>query len=361
MFLRNGKKRILTDVNINLCEHGILGSFIECLYVQMLLCPFEEQLNLSSFPVQLGNTQCIKLEVIGEERVNCICAEVFIHNKSKKIEILLGGEWSCQFDCFIREKSCRLIYLNTIKNLVKHFFFCSSYKKGIMKMKMPKQRVKLDISFVHKIVRVGIYRYLIHNFGIENCSFSQKDKCRDLTPKIHQGMLLDCSSLMMKLSPWTKLLIQFYSATVKGIDHFIQVKSKFMFLILFFCFPYQYLCKVLINTSILLFIRFGQFGFGHYLDTRTVKVRKTKVKCSLYVSQPLPVCELSKTHCHKLDTASELDGVPVSLITVDVLLKFMCVNKKHNLCKYYFSFVPSSQNWLFTPSCKTMIPNRKIL
>lgn len=105
-----------------------------------------------------------------------------------------------------------------------------------------------------------------------------------------------------------------------------------------------------------------QGGFGQYLDTRTVKVRRTKVKCSLYVSQPGPVRELGKAHYHELVTASELDGVPVILIAVDTLLKFVCIYKKHNLCKYCFSFVHGLQNWLFIPSsCKTMISNRKIL
>ena len=56
-------------------------------------------------------------------------------------------------------------------------------------------------------------------------------------------------------------------------------------------------------------------------------------------------------------TASELDGVPVTLIAVDALLKFICVYKRYNLCKYCFSFVHSLQNCLFIPSCKTMISN----
>lgn len=175
-------------------------------------------------------------------------------------------------------------------------------------------------------------------------------------------MHLDCSSLMIKLSPWTKLQTQLYNATVKGVDHFIQVKSKFLSLICILCLPYQYLCKVLIDTPILLSIGFNQGGFGDYLDTRTLKVSIIKVKCSLYVFQPGSVRELRKAHYHELVTANELDDVPVTLIVVDALLKFICVYKRHNLCKYCFSFVRSLQNWLFVPSCKTMISNRiKIL
>ena len=103
MFLRNDKQKIVTDSYPYLCVHGILGGSIECLYVQMLLYPFEEQLNLPSLPVQFGNGQCFKLEIVGEEPINSICSEVFIHNESKRIRILLRSKWPCQFDGFLVE------------------------------------------------------------------------------------------------------------------------------------------------------------------------------------------------------------------------------------------------------------------
>ena len=89
MFLRNDKQKIVTDSYPYLCVHGVLGGSIECLYVPMLLYPFEDQLNLPSFPVQIGNGQYLKLEVIGEETVDCICTEVFIYNKFKRITFTL--------------------------------------------------------------------------------------------------------------------------------------------------------------------------------------------------------------------------------------------------------------------------------
>lgn len=135
MFLRHDKQKIVTDSYSYLCIHGIWGGSIECLYVQMQLYPFEEQPNLPSLLVQLRNGQFLKFEVIGEETVNCICTETFIHNKFKRIRILLKSKWPCQFNVFIREKSSRLIYLSTTDNLIKHIFFCSCYKKGVIKMK----------------------------------------------------------------------------------------------------------------------------------------------------------------------------------------------------------------------------------
>ena len=152
-----------------------------------------------------------------------------------------------------------------------------------------------------------------------------------MPPKFHQGMHLDCSSLMIKLSPWTKLQTQLYSTSVKGVDHFIQVKSKFLSLICILCLPYQYLCKVLIDTPILLSIGFDQGGFGDYLDTRTLKVSRIKVKCSLYVFQPGSVRELRKAHYHELVTVNELNGVPVTLIAVDALLTIISNRKFYHL------------------------------
>ena len=52
-------------------------------------------------------------------------------------------------------------------------------------MKMKTQRVK------------SYYRYLIHNWGIMNCSFCQMSRCRDGTFNIHQDIYLDGSSIMM--------------------------------------------------------------------------------------------------------------------------------------------------------------------
>lgn len=82
----------ITDGYPYLCVHGILSGPIECLYVQILLYPFKEQFTLPSLPIQLGNGQYLKLEVVGEKTVDRICTEAFIHNKSKRIRILLRSK-----------------------------------------------------------------------------------------------------------------------------------------------------------------------------------------------------------------------------------------------------------------------------
>lgn len=43
------------------------------------------------------------------------------------------------------------------------------------------------------------------------------------------------------------------------------------------------------------------------------------------------------------------------------LLKLICIIKRHNLCKYCFSFVHRLQDWLYMPIYKTTSSNRENL
>lgn len=65
-------------------------------------------------------------------------------------------------------------------------------------------------------------------------------------------------------------------------------------------------------------------GILNGFNTRTVKVVEQRL-IVVSVFQFGPLRELSKAHYNKLVTASELDGMPVTLITIDALLKFICV------------------------------------
>lgn len=68
-----------------------------------------------------------------------------------------------------------------------------------------------------------------------------------------------------------------------------SVESKILSLIHILRFPYQNLCKVLINMPILLLVCLDQRRFWHGLRTRSVKVWRTRGKCSFCVSQSRPV------------------------------------------------------------------------
>lgn len=110
IFLHNDKQKIVTDNNLYLREHGILGSFIECLYIcRCCFTLFEKQLNLPSLLVQPSNSQCLKSKIVGKKTINCI----FIHNKSKRTKRLLKFIYvdkrnNLRKYCFLLFIACRI-------------------------------------------------------------------------------------------------------------------------------------------------------------------------------------------------------------------------------------------------------------
>jgi len=355
------KQKIITYGNSCLCKNCIHRGTIEGFNMKVLFSPFEKQFNLPSFPIQIGDCECLQLEVVRQESIYDTSAEIFIHDEPESVGVLAGGFYSCQSYRLIRNQASIRVNFPTAQYLIHHVVFCPGDKVGIFEMKVLVKCIKLHISFVHQVVRVRLDGDFVHDLRIVNTTVSKTDECRNRASEIHQRMHFERTFTMMESGPRAKLETQFNGAAVKGINHLLKIDTKLLVGIKFLCFPYQNLCKVLINTPILLLVHFCKRGPGHCLESRSVEVLSAEVKGCFNVSQTGTVCELCKAHHHELITAFELYRVFVALVVVDTLLKLIFINKRHNLCKDCFSFIHSLQNVAQMPIHKTMISNRKII
>ena len=93
------------------------------------------------------------------------------------------------------------------------------------------------------------------------------------------------------------------------------------------------LCPISAN----LLVRFYEGGPGHRLESRPIQILSAEVKCSLNVSQFRTIGELREVHHQELVPAIELDCVSITAIAVDVLLKLVFVDERHDLRKDGFS------------------------
>ena len=76
--LCNGKQQVVTHGNPNLCEDGVLCRSKERLDMEMLLDPFEKQLNLPTLTVKFRYCYCLKSEIISQESVYIVGVEVLL-------------------------------------------------------------------------------------------------------------------------------------------------------------------------------------------------------------------------------------------------------------------------------------------
>ena len=361
MLLRNDEQQIVANGYPYLRVDGITGRAVEVLDVQVLLNPFEEQLNLPSFPIKFGNGKRIYSEVIGNEAINLSVPKVLIDNESKIIRILSGGQIARQAYRLIRNQSGLRVHLPRLNNSILHIILGSGYKPGVLLMKVLVESVKLHISFIHKVIGVWLDRYLFHNLGIVDRCLRKPDEGRDGAVQINHRMHFDSAFPVMKRRPGAQRQAEFNCAAVKGADHFIEIKSQLVAFIQFFGLMYQYIAKVLVYPPILLLVRLRKGGSRDNLQPGSVQILRTETKSSLNISQSAPVRELGKAHRHKLVTASEFDGVPVAFIALDTLRKFIFGEERHKLCEDCFTLVHGLRGPALVPACKLTSSNRKII
>ena len=316
---------------------------------------------MPSFPIQIGDCQCLQLEVVRQESIYDTGAEIFIYYEPESVGVLAGGFYGRQSYRLIRDQACIRVNFATSQDLIYHVVFCPGDKVGILEMKVLVKCIKFHISFVHQVVCVRLDGDFVHDLRIMNPTVSKTDECRNRASEIHQRMHFERTSTMMESGPRAKFETQFVGTAVKGINHLVKIDTKLLVGIKFLCLTYQNLSKVLINMPILILISFCKRGPGHCLKPRSVEVLSAEVEGCFNVSQAGTVGELGKTHHHELITAFELYRVSVALVAVDTFLKLIFINKRHNLCKDCFSFIHSLQNVVQMPIHKTMISNRKII
>ena len=89
-FLCNGDQHIGAHGNPDLRLHGVLAGTQKCLDTQVLLDPFEEQLDLPALTVQVGNELRLQGEVVGQKR-DAFARFVLDHHSAQRRWIVLAG------------------------------------------------------------------------------------------------------------------------------------------------------------------------------------------------------------------------------------------------------------------------------
>ena len=249
--LRNDKQQIVANGYPYLRIDGILGSTVECLYVQVLLNPLEEELYLPSFPVEFCNCQRVfDGIVVGQETEEFPRFKVFIYNKSKRIWILSGGVISGKPDGLIRNKTRASIDRPGLKNPVDHVILSSGNEIGAIFQEVPVKFFKRNVSLVHQVESSRFDGNFIHPSGIIYLTWRKQDKCQNRAAQVHQSMHLYRSLAMMELSPRTQIQTELDSAAVKRINYLFETNPQLFILVKRDDFFNQSHCKVLIDVPI---------------------------------------------------------------------------------------------------------------
>ena len=107
---------------IQICVGGLVGTE-KRFDAQMLLDPFEKQLDLPATFVELGDDQSGKLKIISEEGESLVCLFVVENDVAQILRIVVLRFYACETNCLIAAQACRFIDSPRIDALKKGCYF----------------------------------------------------------------------------------------------------------------------------------------------------------------------------------------------------------------------------------------------
>src|SRR5258706_8410310 len=98
------------DSDPDLSLHGVLASSVEHFDAKVLFDPFEKQFYLPTALIDLGDGQCWKQKVVGQELESLLCFDIEITDSAQGIGIGFRGIDGGQNDGVIGSHTCGLVY-----------------------------------------------------------------------------------------------------------------------------------------------------------------------------------------------------------------------------------------------------------
>ena len=347
LLLGNYQEEVIADRDPYLCVDRILRSAIERFDMEMLLYPFEEQLNLPSLPIKLSYRNCLNAKVVGKEFVYVPRGKVLVFDKSERVRILLRRKHASEPDGFVCDESCLAVHWPFLNDFVFGIVLGSGDKVGIPFLDELVEVLEIHIPFVYEVKRVGFYRHLDHDLGIMDSPICEMHEGWYGTPEINEHVHFHGTLIMVEPSPRAELEAEFNGGTVKCIHHIVQPQSEVIICIQGLCFSDENLSKVLIYSVVLLLVGFGKRGFWHDLKAAVIKIAGTKSQGCLYVSKAGTVGKLRKAHYAELVSAGIFDGGSVAFVAINALFELIFINETHDLRKYCLS---GSHDFVFGPT-----------
>src|SRR5712671_3356208 len=160
----------------------------------MLFDPFEEQFHLPSRLVNLGNGQCRKDEVVGEELESLSRWYIQITYAPQWLRVGFGGVNGGQDDGVIGSDSGGLVHWMRVAALEQDVGFGAHYEEGRAECEDVKA-LEIQVAAVDDVERTGLWQNLV--FAVCNAY-----KRWDIATQVQQRVQFDGSLVPSEASPW---------------------------------------------------------------------------------------------------------------------------------------------------------------
>jgi hypothetical protein len=164
--LDDGHEHVNADGNPDLRLHRVDAGAIEEFYIQILLDPFEEQLDMASIFVNFGDGQRRQYEIVGQEHEPTVVFGIVIRHPTQQVGVSTRGLRAGQYDRLVASQSRCLVHNSTAPTFEVETAFGTRHEE-CQTGREPMKTLEIDIGAIHDIERAGLDREKVEKGSTE--------------------------------------------------------------------------------------------------------------------------------------------------------------------------------------------------
>ena len=332
-FFNNGDEHVGGHGAPNLRLDCVLAVAQELLDAQVLLDPFEEQLDLPATFVQSGNGQGRQGRVVGQEDQRFLGFGIFEPDTAQVLGVVLGNIVSVQRNGLIADDAACPVHFGRVHAPGVHIAFGSGHKEGTCLVHLEQAR-KVQIAPVHDVERAGLQNQDVQHIDLVHLAIADVDECWNGASQVQQGMELDGSLGFAKRGPVEQAQTQIDGGGVQRVDRVLELQPQVLVQVKLASAPDQNCGQVGPNAPIARLVGIGQGGAVNAVaKAHGVKFAGVGSQRHFDVAKALAPSQLGKGHGAKLLGASQAAYARVAAVALNDSRKACPWNEFHDLSK----------------------------
>ena len=171
---QNSHEQINGDGTPDLGAHGVGTGAVKGFDSEMLLDPFEEQLDLPAALIQLRDGQRGCSEVVGQKDQSLARFEITITDASQRCGIIVLGQHARRDDRLVEAQSCGFVHRTGVATDEAEVFLGARDEEGGTLMQVV-QSGEVQIPAIHDVERTGFPSELVEDVHVVNAARRDND------------------------------------------------------------------------------------------------------------------------------------------------------------------------------------------
>ena len=328
--IETGYHEVNTDSDPDLGAYGVLRGAEEGFDAQVLLDPFEEQVDLPTAFVYGCDSKGRQFEVIGEKDQPFAGLRIDIADTPERFWIVTFALPGAQADGLVASQASCFIDSSGLQNTELGVAFCADNKECLCLLNAI-QTCEIEITPIKDVDAPRFEDNLIEKVNIVNGSIANADEYRDGATKVDLSVEFDRSLGFAEVCPREHRKTQVNSCGIDGIDHLFKIKSVGVIGIKSASFANENLSEGFIDTPVTKLVRISQIGscnvatYAHCISLRAV------AQTSFNISQALAKSDLGESHSKKLIAGRHALAGSLHRVAVDATSQLLGIQHISNL------------------------------